>query len=179
MEVYCYYLFYILFYMCLSPHVVHKGKQEISVGERHLYNETRSDRENHEIQKVTKQEPRSPKLDPNGHEGGLPGHPHGPTGLAQLCLTSRFVHGQVFIPYDLFSPISLSVSNRIENPLTNNFKTWGKIISVMTWIDSHNTFPRRSLATVGNLFLGTPCCLSCCGMRYSRIMRAWFLMSRY
>ena len=46
------------------------------------------------------------------------------------------------------------------------------------WIDSHNSFP-GSLATVGNLLLGTPCYLSCCGMRYSRIMRSWFLMSRY
>ena len=47
----------------------------------------------------------------------------------------------------------------------------------MTWrINSHNTFP-RSLATIGNLLLGTPCYLSCCGMRCSRIMRTWFLMS--
>ena len=45
-------------------------------------------------------------------------------------------------------------------------------------IDSHNTFP-RSHATIGNLLIGTPCYLSCCGMRYSRIMRTWFLMSRY
>ena len=45
-------------------------------------------------------------------------------------------------------------------------------------INSHNTFP-RSHATVGNLLLGTPCHLSCCGMRYSRIMRTWFLMSCY
>ena len=37
-------------------------------------------------------------------------------------------------------------------------------------IDSHNTFP-GSLSTIGNLLLGTPCHLSCCGMRYSRIMR--------
>ena len=45
-------------------------------------------------------------------------------------------------------------------------------------IDSHNTFP-RSLATIGNLLLGTPWYLSCCRMRYSRIMRTWFLMSCY
>ena len=45
-------------------------------------------------------------------------------------------------------------------------------------IESHNTFP-RSHATVGNFLLGTPCYLSCCGMRYSRIMRTWFLMSWY
>ena len=45
-------------------------------------------------------------------------------------------------------------------------------------IDSHNTFP-GSLATIENLLLGTPCYLSCCRMRYSRIMRTWFLMSRY
>ena len=42
----------------------------------------------------------------------------------------------------------------------------------------YNTFP-RSLATVGNLFLGTPCYLSYCGMRYSKIIRTWFLMSCY
>jgi hypothetical protein len=36
------------------------------------------------------------------------------------------------------------------------------------WIDSHITFP-GSLATIGNLFLGTPCHLRRCGMRYSRI----------
>ena len=45
-------------------------------------------------------------------------------------------------------------------------------------IDSHNTFS-GSLATVGNLLLGTPCYLSCCGLRYSRIMKTLFLMSRY
>jgi hypothetical protein len=85
-------------YTCLSPHVVNKGKKETSVGERHHYNETRSDRENHEIQKATKQEPRLPKLNPNGHESGPLGHPHGLTGPAQLCLTSRFIHGQVCVP---------------------------------------------------------------------------------
>ena len=43
-------------------------------------------------------------------------------------------------------------------------------------IDSYSTFP-RSHATVENLLLGTLCYLSCCGMRYSRIMRTAFLMS--
>jgi len=81
--------------MCLSPYVVHKGKQETSVGEVHRDNKTRSDRENHEIQKATEQEPCSPKIDLNGHESGPPGHPYGPASVAQLCLASRFVHGQV------------------------------------------------------------------------------------
>ena len=52
--------------MCLSPHVVHKGKQETSVGEAHHDNKTEFARENNEIQKVMDQEPRRPKLDPNG-----------------------------------------------------------------------------------------------------------------
>ena len=42
-------------------------------------------------------------------------------------------------------------------------------------VASHNTFP-RSPATIGNLLLGTPCHLSCCGMRYSRIIRTWCLV---
>ena len=52
--------------MCLSPHVVHKGKKETSVGEAHCDNETRFDRENHEIQEVMDQGPCQPKLDSNG-----------------------------------------------------------------------------------------------------------------
>jgi hypothetical protein len=45
------------------------------------------------------------------------------------------------------------------------------------FLDSHNTFP-RILATVGNLFLGTPCHLSYWGMRYSRIreLDSWCLI---
>jgi hypothetical protein len=44
-------------------------------------------------------------------------------------------------------------------------------------IDSRNTF-LGSLATIGNLLLGTPCYLSCCGMRYSRIreLDSWCLV---
>ena len=59
--------------MCLSPHVVHKGKHETSVGEAHRDNKTSSDHENHEIQKAMKQEPRSSKLDQNGLRGRPPG----------------------------------------------------------------------------------------------------------
>jgi hypothetical protein len=47
MKSYYYYLLSILLYMCLSPHVLNKGKQETSVGEAHCDNETRSDHENH------------------------------------------------------------------------------------------------------------------------------------
>ena len=64
--------------MCLLPHIVHKGQQETSVGEAHRDNETRSDCENNEIKKVTKQEPHSPKLDLNMPESGPPGQAHGP-----------------------------------------------------------------------------------------------------
>jgi len=92
------------------------------------------DCENHEIQKAMEQIPRSPKLDRNGPESGPPGLLHGLAGPAQLCLASCFVHGQVCGPYDLFSHVSLSVSNQIENPMINNFKTKKKIILVMTEI---------------------------------------------
>ena len=51
--------------MCLSPHVVHKGKQETSVEEGHHDNKTEFDRKNHEIQEVMDQESRRPKMDPN------------------------------------------------------------------------------------------------------------------
>ena len=81
--------------MCLSPHVVHKGKQEISVGEAHCDNRMEFDRENHEIQEVMDQEPRRPKLDRNGSEGGPHGLLHGPAGPALGHLTSCFIHGQV------------------------------------------------------------------------------------
>ena len=83
----------------------------MSVREAHHDNETRSDRENHEIQKATEQEPCLPKFDPNGHESGPPDHPYGPASPALLRLASRFVYGQVCIPYDSFSPILLSISN--------------------------------------------------------------------
>ena len=39
--------------MCLSPHVVHKGIQEIKCGETHRDNKTEFDRKNHGIQKAT------------------------------------------------------------------------------------------------------------------------------
>jgi hypothetical protein len=77
MEFCCYYLLYVLLYMCLSPHVVHKGKKETSVGEAHRDNKTKSDRENHEIQKATEQEPRSPKLTRTGSGAGRPIKPMG------------------------------------------------------------------------------------------------------
>ena len=45
-------------------------------------------------------------------------------------------------------------------------------------LESHESFP-EILVAVGNFLIGTPCYLSCCGMRYSRIMRTWFLMFCY
>jgi hypothetical protein len=109
--------------MCFSPYIVHKGKQETSVGEAHLDNITEFDRENHEIQKVMDQEPRQPKLDPNGLRARPPGPLFGSVGPPQCPLATRFVHGQVCGPYVLFSHIILSVSNRIQNPLIKQLKT--------------------------------------------------------
>ena len=43
--------------MCLSPHVMHKGKHETSVGEAHLDDKMEFNRENHEIQKAMDQIP--------------------------------------------------------------------------------------------------------------------------
>ena len=63
--------------MCLSPHVVQKGKQETSVGEAHHDNRMEFDRKNHEIQKVMDQESHQPKMDPNGLWSKPPGLPLG------------------------------------------------------------------------------------------------------
>jgi hypothetical protein len=54
---------------------------------------------------------------------------------------------------------------------------WKDYFSHDLRINSHNILP-RSLSTVGNLLLGTPCYLSCCGMRYSRIreLDSWCLV---
>ena len=50
------------FWICvLSPHVVHKGKQETSVGEAHRDNEMRSDHENRETQEIMNQGRRATK----------------------------------------------------------------------------------------------------------------------
>ena len=118
-----YYLLSISFGYVFCLHMLCiKVYRKTSVGEAHR-NKTRFDRENHEIQKATKQKPRSPKLDRNRPESGPPGLLHGPAGPPQCHLASRFVHGQVCGPFTLFSPIMLSISNRIENPLINNFKT--------------------------------------------------------
>ena len=64
--------------MCLSPQVVHKGKQETSVGEAHHDNRMEFAHENHEIQEVMDQEPRQPRMDPNGLWSRPPGLPYGP-----------------------------------------------------------------------------------------------------
>jgi hypothetical protein len=77
MEFYCYYLLSVLLYMCLSPYVVHKGKKETSVGGAYRDNKTKSNRENHEIQKATEQELCSPKLTRTGSGAGRPIKPMG------------------------------------------------------------------------------------------------------
>jgi hypothetical protein len=86
-------------------------------GKAHCDNKIEFDSENHEIQKVMDQEPRRPKLDPNGPESRPLGLTYGPAIPPLFPLASHFVHGQVRGPYVLFSPIMLSISNRIKNPL--------------------------------------------------------------
>ena len=95
---------------------MHKGKQEISVGEAHCDNRMEFDRENHEIQEVMDQEPRRPKLDLNGLWSRPPDLPYGLAGPLPCPPTSRFIHSQVCSPYILFSHFILSVSNWIKNP---------------------------------------------------------------
>ena len=82
-------------------------------------------------------EPRRPKLDPNRLWSRPPDLLYGLVGPSLCLLAQYFVHGQVRGPYVLFSHIILSISNQIENPLINNFKTRGKIISVMTKGQTH------------------------------------------
>jgi hypothetical protein len=49
----CYYCLLSIFWICvLSPYVVHKGKQETSVGETHHDSKTKFDRENHKIREA-------------------------------------------------------------------------------------------------------------------------------
>ena len=118
MESYYYYLLSISFWICVCLHMLCiKVYRETSVGVAHHDIKTEFDRENHEIQKATEQKPRSPKLDRNGPESGPPGLLHGPASPSQRCLASRFIHGQVQAQYTLFLYVSLSISNRIENPL--------------------------------------------------------------
>jgi hypothetical protein len=50
---YYYYLLSISFRICvLSPHVVHKGKQETSMGETHHDSKIEFDRKNHKIREA-------------------------------------------------------------------------------------------------------------------------------
>ena len=108
---------------------------------QHHDNKMEFDCENHEIQEVMDQEPRRPKLDPNGLQARPPGLPYGMAGPPQYPLTSCFIHGQVCGQYILFSPISLSVSNRIKNPLIKQLQNIRKdYFSHDLRIDSHNTF---------------------------------------
>ena len=94
-----------------------KVYRKTSVGETHHDDRTEFDHENHEIQEIMIQGPRPTKQASSSPWSRAPGLLHGPAGPSQRRLTSRFVHGQVCDPYTLFSPIMLSVSNRIKNPL--------------------------------------------------------------
>ena len=89
----CYYLLSIFILdMCLSPHVVHKGKQKTSVGEAHRDNRMEFDGKNHETQEVMDQVPRRPKLDLNGLWARSLGLPYGPTSPPQWSPALRFIH---------------------------------------------------------------------------------------
>ena len=109
-----------------------KVYRKTSVGETHRDNKMEFDHENHDIQKAINQKPRWPKLNQNRPESGPPSLLHGLAGPPQHCIASCFVHGLVWAEYTLFSYVMLSVSNQIENYLINNFKNYGKIISIMT-----------------------------------------------
>jgi len=75
MESCYYYLLSISFWICVCLHMLCiKVYRKICVGEAH--------RENHKIQKATKQELCSPKLDSNGLCGRPPSQPYGPASLA-------------------------------------------------------------------------------------------------
>ena len=76
----------------------------------------RSNREDHEIREAMDQEPRSPKLDQDGPERRAAR----PT-TAPPCLALRPWSGMSLIHSILY--VLLSILNRIENPLINNFKT--------------------------------------------------------
>jgi len=84
-----------------------KVYRKTSVGEAHR-NKTRFDRENHEIQKATKQKPRSPKLDRNRPESGPPNLLYGPVGPSQHPLTS----GHLPRDYVIFSFLNPADSHR-------------------------------------------------------------------
>ena len=74
-----YYLLSISFWICVCLHMLCiKVYRKTSVGEAHRDIKTELNREIHEIQKATDQEPRSPKLDQNRPESGPPGLLHGP-----------------------------------------------------------------------------------------------------
>jgi hypothetical protein len=92
------------------------------VGEEHDDNKTRTDHKNHEIQKRTTQWPRTTKRAMNGTWIRLVGKPLWPASQSQPSLTSSFVHGQVCFSYVIFSPMLLSISNQIKNPLIKQLK---------------------------------------------------------
>ena len=104
------------FWICVCQHMLcRKLYRKTSVGETHRDSKMRFNHETHKIQKAMDQEPRSPKMDQDRPESGLPGLLYGPPGPPQCHLTSCFVHDRVCDPYTLFSYVLLSVSNRIEN----------------------------------------------------------------
>jgi hypothetical protein len=110
-----YYLLSISFGYVFCLHMLCiKIYRKTSVGETHHDDRLEF---NHENQKAMGQEPRSPKLDRNRPESGPLGLLHGLAGPPLHRLASRFVHGQVWVQYTLFSHVMLFVSNQIENPL--------------------------------------------------------------
>jgi hypothetical protein len=119
-------------YVFISTCCAESLYKKISVGETHCDAEIKFDREIHKLWKVINQGPRMTKWTLSSHHGGPPGLLLGPPDLSLCLLVLCFVHGQVWAQYTLFSYVLFSVSNWIENHMVKYFKTWGKIISVMT-----------------------------------------------
>ena len=102
---------YFFWIYVLSPH-----------GETHHSDRTEFDHENHEIQKVMSEGPRPTKWALNRPKSRTTGLLYGLPSPSLHHLTPSFVLGQVRAQYTLFLYILLSILNRIENPLINNFK---------------------------------------------------------
>jgi hypothetical protein len=158
--------------MCLSPHVVQKRLyRKTSVGETHRDDGTKFDREIHKLWKVINQGPCTTKRALRGYQSRPLGIPYGPSHLA-LCPQSGLspIHSILICFVFRFEPNWKSHDKTFLNMRKDYF-------SHDLWIDSHNMLP-GSIATIGNLLLGTPCYLCCLGMRYSRIreLDSWCLV---
>ena len=108
-ESHYYYLLSISFWICVCLHMLCiKVYRKICVGEAHRGIKTEFDRENHKIQKATKQKPRSPKLDRNKPEVGRPvsymGRPaHHSAALPRALSTVRFEPNTLYFHMFRFS----------------------------------------------------------------------------